>query len=69
MQDIEYNKAVRCVVGERDEGRFPTTVTFELGNEEHDTVKDLDELEAFMERWDVPGSPVFRQHGWHQLHE
>ena len=69
MQDIEHNRAVRSVVGEREDGRFPITVTFELGNEVYDTVKDLDELEAFTERWDVPGTPVFRQHAWFQLHE
>jgi hypothetical protein len=69
MQDIEHNKAVRCVIGERGEGRFPVTVTFELGDEVHGAVTDLDELEAFTERWEVPGTPVFRRGAWHQLHE
>jgi hypothetical protein len=69
MQYIESNKAIRCVVGEREDGRFPVTVTFELGGEVHDTVTDLEELEAFTERYEMPGTPVFRQHAWGQLHE
>jgi hypothetical protein len=69
MKNIEHNKAVRCVVCKREDGRFPVTVTFESGSEVHDTVRDLDELEAFTKRYDVPGTPVFRQHAWEQLHE
>jgi len=69
MQNIQHNKAVRSVVDEREDDRFPVTVTFESGSEVHDTVKDLDELEAFTQRWDVPGRPVFRGQAWHQLHE
>jgi hypothetical protein len=69
VHDIEHNKAVRCVVSGREDGRFPVTVTFELGNEVEDTVTDLGELDAFTKRWDVPGTPVFRRHAWHQLNE
>ena len=69
MKDIEHNKAVRCVVDEREDGRFPVTITFELGGEVHDTVTDLEGLEALTERYEVPGTPVYRQHAWGQLHE
>jgi hypothetical protein len=69
MKNIEHNKAVRCVVGEREDGRFPVTVTFELGTELHDTVKDLEELEVFTQLYEVSGAPVFRQQVWRQLHE
>ena len=69
MRYIEHNKAARCVVGKRENGRFPLTVTFELCSEVSDTVKDLEELEAFTERYEVPGPPVFRQRARHQLHE
>jgi hypothetical protein len=69
MKSINHNKAVRCVVDEREDDRFPVTVTFESGSEDHDSVKDLEELEEYTKRWEVPAPPVYRGRSWHQLHE